>query len=251
MLWLLRRLTFLVFLFLLGIGLYFWFQKESILEEYLSDQLGQKVNIEKLTLRPDHIVIDHLTLDNPNRSHFKKALTIERIQCNFPFFWILQKRKTISSLTLTQPRFHLELYNHSGIKNNWAMIFQERLPTTNATFQVERLIVKRASFNIVRQKNRPPAHYTIPDFSLPLSAKDDLHNLGDIFQSISYTILLPLTEHLPYQEILHGFPNHRAPNVPTFCDNESPSSNSPIQKWINIKKQCKEWLLQISSPQKD
>lgn len=203
----LYRMLFFCFLFLIGIALYFWYQKEAFLEEYLSDQLGQKVEIEKLTFRPDRITLYHFVLANPSKGQNKKSLTIEQINCNFSLFQIFQKKKTISSLVLIQPHFYLEFYNHSGIKNNWSKILQDRSPTTQTTFTIQRLIVKHASFDITRQKNRSPSHYTAPDFSLLLTSTQD------IFLTLSYEMLFPLTEHLSCQEILQDFP-HSHSQVP-------------------------------------
>lgn len=196
-----RMLSFFLFL-LSGLCLYFWWQKEALLAEFLSNQLGQNVEIEKVLLRPDRMIIHHLTLDNPYKSQKKNALEIEQIQCHFSPFCLIQKKKIISKLILTHPHFNLELYNHSGIKNNWAMIFKERLPCSNTNFCIDRLIVRRATCDITRKKNRS-SHHALPDFTLTLHK--NFQPIGDLFFSLSYIMLSPLTEHLPYQEILQGF----------------------------------------------
>lgn len=193
---LVRFLSALCLVALAAVGAYLWATRESLIERFLTERLKAKVSIESVDIGLKQIVLHGFQINNcssPKGCAFESAtLTIHLSPLEL---W--KQTIPIHSIEINNAILNLELYNGSGIDNNWVRLLNKHSPTENHTFVIHHLLFNNLQFTATRSNGRPIPIASIPHLEFKnIGGKDPL-SVGEIEQVLFCSILAKLTNQ-PY-----------------------------------------------------
>ncbi|WP_201457015.1 hypothetical protein [Chlamydia sp. 17-3921] len=115
---------------------YFWLRKESIVENWLSNQLHTQVSIGRISPKTSGFKIRHLCIYNALPSErFPYAAEIEYINIRFSLIsMLLAKKIEISDLLVHGANFTIFPHDNHGTQTNWSLLWKNFLPIKNISY---------------------------------------------------------------------------------------------------------------------
>lgn len=128
---LVRYLISTLLILLIGLGVYFWVMRLSIVTRMLSYNLSSDVEISGVKVSLRSTTIEGVKIKNPKRSAVNDALEIDKVVVTcFPLEFF-KKHIYIDRLSIQSPKIRLEYYDEVGIENNWALLLTHMTPAEN------------------------------------------------------------------------------------------------------------------------
>lgn len=139
-------LYFLLALFL-GIGVYFWTMRLTIVSRFLSHNLSSEVEVSEVKIGFKELTIEGFKIKNPKKSAVNYALEIDKVVIRaFPLDFFKQNIP-IAKLSIQSPKIHIEYYDEIGQDNNWAMFFTHLATSeTHKTLTINNLDMLNVKF---------------------------------------------------------------------------------------------------------
>lgn len=191
---LIRFLLALVLIALTAFGAYLWAAREPLIERFLTKRLKAKVSIESVDISYNQIVLHGFQINNgssPKGCAFECATLTVHLS---PFeLW----KQTIQSIQIHDAQLNLELYNGSGVDNNWVRLFNKHPSTQSRPIGIHHLTFDNLQFKVTRSNGRPITLTPIPHLEFKnIGGKHPLP-LSEIEKVLFCSILAKLTSQ-PY-----------------------------------------------------
>ncbi len=168
---LVRFLLLLLLLVLAVLGTYFWINRISSVEKFLSQKLNTPVTVEEVSLSWNRLSLQELKIANPRPKKLPYAFETKEIVLEMSPWQLLQSTMHIKRVKVIDPLLSIELYNSSGSRNNWADLLNG-IPASSGDreFVIEELAFLNLSFQAVRSNGQA--------ISLPVIPYLEFENIG-------------------------------------------------------------------------
>lgn len=167
----LRRLIVFALLVVVGLSLYFWLHRVSLVERFLSAKLKAKVTIEDVLVEWGTFTLQGLQVENSSQRLLPYALQNTTLIIEVAPWKLLFHTVAIDRVKILHPTIGLALYNFSGSENNWAELLQGLSTGGSKKFIIRKLTILNLQFKIARANGK--------SFSLTAAPYLEFDNLGE------------------------------------------------------------------------
>ncbi len=184
-----RLISFLILVATIALGIYFWTNRVSTLESFLSKRLNSKVSLDEVRLGWGRLTLRGLQIETPS----SKAFRSDEIVLEMSPFAFFKKTVYVEKIKIQNPTLSLELYNSSGSENNWVRLLNGFPSGSGKKFIIRKLVIINLRFDVTRSNGKPVSIPPLPYLELQgLGEKGALtvSQLGQvIFQALLQTVV--------------------------------------------------------------
>jgi|GEM_PF-3132325 len=200
---LIRVIAFLVLLILVIFVANLWVSRVEIVEKFLSKNLDQTVTVGAVKVGFNYLELNNFRIESQKESRLDVTCEIKKLSLYMSLLELFKESKTIEVALIEEPIIHLELYNASGNRNNWAQLINQLPKKVEGPFYtINELSISDIQFHIIRANEKRISTAPIPILTFyQLGSKRPL-TISQVGRVTAEAILRSLTNKIYLTEIL-------------------------------------------------